>query len=327
MTTATGERKDRTISRPKRPNHGPLFTSVWLYSRKEWVVRMNDRGRAEFDRMMARYSNKPHLVLAAVAPGLFRRASAHHDPDAIAQAAILGLMDAVRCWKPEGGASLDTVMGFHIRQKVNLELRGKRTDPCHTLSLDRLAYVDDGDLNGVTVSSMVADLSTPPADHEAETADEVSQMEDLLRYLTPVYRRVLVGRFVEGMTLDEVGEELGVTRERVRQIQVKAVEAVRKKAGDENANGQVFTIRRQDDPRLQIVKRVQDERLEKVRRFLLDNPGRTLAEVVSGTGLPETVASNLLRKGARRVVPIFRCEGASQRFSRNPIRWFSVVQD
>lgn len=40
-------------------------------------------------------------------------------------------------------------------------------------------------------------------------------------------RRVLELRYLEGMTLEQVGEVMGVTRERVRQIESKALRLIR----------------------------------------------------------------------------------------------------
>ena len=40
-------------------------------------------------------------------------------------------------------------------------------------------------------------------------------------------RRVLELRYLEGMTLEQVGEMMGVTRERVRQIEAKALRILR----------------------------------------------------------------------------------------------------
>lgn len=39
---------------------------------------------------------------------------------------------------------------------------------------------------------------------------------------------MLEGRFVEGRALQEIAEELGVTRERIRQIEQKALKRLRK---------------------------------------------------------------------------------------------------
>ena len=43
-------------------------------------------------------------------------------------------------------------------------------------------------------------------------------------------RRVLELRYLEGMTLEQVGDAMGVTRERVRQIEAKAIRILRANA-------------------------------------------------------------------------------------------------
>jgi DNA-directed RNA polymerase sigma subunit (sigma70/sigma32) len=40
------------------------------------------------------------------------------------------------------------------------------------------------------------------------------------------------GMFTKGKTLEEVGEEFGVTRERIRQIEAKALEGIQNLVGD-----------------------------------------------------------------------------------------------
>jgi RNA polymerase primary sigma factor len=57
------------------------------------------------------------------------------------------------------------------------------------------------------------------------------EVEDLLATLSPKERRVLQLRYglVDGrlLTLEEVGKRLGVTRERIRQIEAKALRKLR----------------------------------------------------------------------------------------------------
>jgi RNA polymerase primary sigma factor len=43
-------------------------------------------------------------------------------------------------------------------------------------------------------------------------------------------KQVLIMRFMHDMTLEQVGQALGITRERVRQIEAKAIRMIRAKA-------------------------------------------------------------------------------------------------
>ena len=84
--------------------------------------------------------------------------------------------------------------------------------------------IGDGD-------SSVADLIPDPSAHqpEAETADRArtSDLLEALSKLQPRQRRVVIERFgldgVRPRTLEEVGTNLGITRERVRQLEARAL--------------------------------------------------------------------------------------------------------
>ncbi len=82
-----------------------------------------------------------------------------------------------------------------------------------------------------TIVETIADTS--PSDPEAllEEDDMVSALENLLDQLSDKQQEVLVRRFGlrnhDPQTLEEVGREVGLTRERVRQIQVEALRRLR----------------------------------------------------------------------------------------------------
>ncbi len=88
--------------------------------------------------------------------------------------------------------------------------------------------IGDGD-------SMVADLIPDPSAQqpEIETADRARSTElfDALAKLQPRQRRVVIERFgldgVRPRTLEEVGANLGITRERVRQLEARALRELR----------------------------------------------------------------------------------------------------
>lgn len=79
--------------------------------------------------------------------------------------------------------------------------------------------------------------SGEPPDHRATDPDDdlhrrgmCEAVDRLLAVLPERYRRVMELRFLEGRTLDEVGKLLGVTRERVRQLQSKSLAILRRRA-------------------------------------------------------------------------------------------------
>ncbi|PZR79339.1 MAG: RNA polymerase sigma factor RpoD, partial [Candidatus Aeolococcus gillhamiae] len=87
---------------------------------------------------------------------------------------------------------------------------------------------DDGDAE---LGELIEDTGAiRPQDAAASTMLGV-EVEDILDTLTPRERRVIQLRFglVDGhpRTLDEVGRRFGVTRERIRQIEAKALRKMR----------------------------------------------------------------------------------------------------
>jgi RNA polymerase sigma factor (sigma-70 family) len=63
----------------------------------------------------------------------------------------------------------------------------------------------------------------------------------LLERCKPQEVRVLTMRYMEEMTLEEVGQVLGVTRERIRQIENKAIRRIRWRAVSDKDVGSFFS--------------------------------------------------------------------------------------
>ncbi len=88
-----------------------------------------------------------------------------------------------------------------------------------------------GDEEESSLIDFVEDNSMPTPGDEASRSMLKEQMQDVLKALTPREREVLELRFglKDGRfyTLEEVGRKLGVTRERVRQIEAKALRKLR----------------------------------------------------------------------------------------------------
>jgi len=99
---------------------------------------------------------------------------------------------------------------------------------------DRVTSVDVpvGKENDRPLLEIVADDRIPAPPEMLQNEDVMSNLEVWLEQLEEKQREVLIRRFGlynhERTTLEDVGRELGVTRERVRQIQMDALKQLRK---------------------------------------------------------------------------------------------------
>ena len=99
-----------------------------------------------------------------------------------------------------------------------------------TLSLEApISAGDDEDASAR--GDFVADSSLPSPDQETSHRILVEQLHEILGDLSPKERKILEMRhgLMDGIyhTLEEVGQEFGVTRERIRQIEAKALDKIR----------------------------------------------------------------------------------------------------
>jgi len=99
-----------------------------------------------------------------------------------------------------------------------------------TVSLESPVGEDDDERS--TLGSFIADDTISAPDQDASRRILSEQMMEILDELSPKERKILEmrnGLTGEGIcyTLEEVGREFGVTRERIRQIEAKALERIR----------------------------------------------------------------------------------------------------
>jgi RNA polymerase primary sigma factor len=94
--------------------------------------------------------------------------------------------------------------------------------------------VGDDDKDSI-LAEFIQDDKTPAPSLEAARNLLKERLDEISAELTPRERKILALRFglEDGVskTLEEVGEEFGVTRERIRQIQAKALEKIRRMKG------------------------------------------------------------------------------------------------
>ena len=89
-------------------------------------------------------------------------------------------------------------------------------------SLDKELNPSEG--GGSSVIDMIEDRTIAPPDETALASMDRAEVVRLLSVLNQRQREVIVLRFVHELTLEQCGEHFGVTRERIRQIQMKAME-------------------------------------------------------------------------------------------------------
>ena len=118
-----------------------------------------------------------------------------------------------------------TEMGLEVDKVYNIE----KIDQ-NTVSLES-PVGDEGDDGKSTLGDFIADDKILSPDQESSRRIVSDQVKEILDDLPPKERKILEMRhgLVDGIThtLEEVGKEFGVTRERIRQIEAKAHEKIR----------------------------------------------------------------------------------------------------
>ena len=124
------------------------------------------------------------------------------------------------------------------------------------LDLDASAFSKDDD---VTFGELLA-VPEPEPEETVGHHSSVASVQALLSTLSPREERVLLLRhgFVDGKiyTLDEIGKEMGVTRERVRQIEQKALKRLRTQKNQK-------IVLAEEKPILSVEKRDEGNKMKK----------------------------------------------------------------
>lgn len=75
--------------------------------------------------------------------------------------------------------------------------------------------------------NLILDIFNEESECENIPADIEGTVEYIISRFDPRVRKVILGRYKEGKTYEQIGNEFGVTRERIRQIEARALRQMR----------------------------------------------------------------------------------------------------
>lgn len=146
----------------------------------------------------------------------------------IKQASYGAFLKAVKTFKPDSGNKFTAYLKYPFKNAVR-ELLGIRTSKQEPLnncsSLDKPIEQSDGDT--CSMLEIIADNTALDFVEDADRNSEAETVRECVDALSEPYRSVIKARYFEGLTLQEVGEKLSVSRERARQQEAKALRILR----------------------------------------------------------------------------------------------------
>lgn len=191
-----------------------------------------------------------HLKIAAYWAYRYRAAGCYED---LLHEGVLGLIRAADTFDPSRGYRFSTYAGNWVRSAVGnaayLTSQPLKPSQGHKARdawakeprstaipiVDDAAVNDDG---GRRMSPLewMPDGSTPPDEHAARHEQNLALL-DALRTLGDRDQFIVAARYAEGATMDAVGRQLDMSRERVRQLEASILErlgeAVRVLSGED----------------------------------------------------------------------------------------------
>lgn len=129
---------------------------------------------------------------------------------------LIGLLKAIRTFDPERGVPFAAYAYGGVRKGMSNWFVKRNRQLRMPLLGDDEAF------------DSVEDYREPATDILVEKADRAVLLRRVLEMVPERWRTVLWLRTVDGKTLEEIGEVLGVTRERVRQLYLNALGRIRR---------------------------------------------------------------------------------------------------
>ncbi len=148
----------------------------------------------------------------------------------IKQASYEAFLEAVRAYKSDSGLKFTAYLSYPFRNAVNRLTGSRSTRTIHeplnnSTSLDKPLDSSEGDV--ITLLDTLYDETSLDFIQHIETASEGETIRAVVDTLAEQHRQVIALRFFEGLTLKQSAERLGVSPERVRQREAKALRLLR----------------------------------------------------------------------------------------------------
>jgi RNA polymerase sigma factor (sigma-70 family) len=168
-----------------------------------------------------------HLGLVFAIALRLRRAVPWISVAELASVGVVAFLEAIPRWEPERG-SLATFVSPYVRgamlrfirldRPIRAAINDVGNDPPST-SFDATFRSEDG-----TEATMHDTIPCPGPDPEALASQlhEINAVRAMLQRLPPRERTIISAR-IEGQSLREVGEHLGLSRERIRQVESSGI--------------------------------------------------------------------------------------------------------
>ena len=146
----------------------------------------------------------------------------------VKQASYRAFLQAIQGYKSEKGYKFTSYLTYPIKNIISRELLDDKNPLNICISLDTPLTDKDHSESDNTLIDTVSDENAAPVEYKAEQESEKEFIWRLVDTLAPAQRDTIKARYLENMTLKETGEHLGVSSERVRQIEFSALRELRK---------------------------------------------------------------------------------------------------
>ena len=151
------------------------------------------------------------------------------------------MVELIARWKKES-ADLREELGrapniAELAEAMDLPQRKVRIIRKAVRAFRRPAQSDLANEDGMSLSDILCDEKTPAPDTEVFKADDLQTIYQLLETIDQREATILRLRFGldgdEPLTLKDIGQKIGLTRERVRQIEIEALDKLNRRLADD----------------------------------------------------------------------------------------------